>query len=59
MKDKISVDVDSTDIFLSVLLICCAWGKVSWAWFWLVILLLIFGCVGKESKFHPKEEPKE
>lgn len=38
---KYKIDIDSTDIFMSAVLISCAWGKISWLWFWWLVLMII------------------
>jgi len=32
----------SLDIFLSAVLLACAWGKIHWAWFWVILILELF-----------------
>lgn len=33
------VKIDSMDIVYAALIIACAWGKLSWWWFWGVLIV--------------------
>lgn len=39
MVTKHKIWFSSADFILAPLLIACAWGKLSWGWFWLVMLV--------------------
>ena len=36
---KIRVLISGNDFLTATLLLACAWGKLSWVWFWLVFVL--------------------
>jgi len=37
MRHKIWIA--SSDAFQAALLLACAWGKIEWYWFWIVLFL--------------------
>ena len=45
---KLKVDIE--DFFITALMICCAFGKVHWGWFWVTLALHIATIVCKKKE---------
>ena len=53
------VFVCSGDMFQATVLALCAFGKLHWKWFWIVMVLEMLSSLGFEMRANQKEtEPK-
>ena len=41
IKGRYRIKLDGEDVFISAVLICCAWEKIEWYWFWIVFVLAL------------------
>ena len=42
------IEIAGEPILTAAILICCAWGKIHWVWFWIAMSLeFICACVRK------------
>lgn len=57
--NRTHVYVSGTDIFISSILICCAWGKISWGWFWVVFIIQVLAADDYIKKFLMKKDAEE
>ena len=46
---KHKIWISSGDFILGALILACAWGKLSWGWFWGMVVIELLGSISFNS----------